>query len=276
MPLASTSCAPGASIDGSTAAITPSVTCTSAWRGPSGVWTLPPRMSSSVKFEVLNAEERRVRDAFLADVVFAALTAVQHHDKMNHIEARVAQHLDRAERVAAGRDHVLDHCDALARRDASLDLLRGAVALRLLADEEQRQSGLHRHSPAKQYGSELWRCEALRLFRHELSKMRAEALEQVGLGLEQEFVEVSIGLLAGAQDELALQVRGSDEVAPERFLPPNHGINLMDRSRPPYARRRRTRGAESLPRNVLAPEGSECGTGSRTADSRARPRRPAG
>ena len=36
-------------------------------------------MSSSVKFEVLNAEERRVRDAFIADVVFAALTAVQHY-----------------------------------------------------------------------------------------------------------------------------------------------------------------------------------------------------
>src|SRR5438128_606387 len=135
---------------GSTLTITPSVTWTSTWRGPSGVQTVPPFRRRSVKFQVLSSEQWRVRDAGLADVFFAALSAVQHHDQVDHLEPGVAQRLHRAERVATRRDDVLDHGDALAWGETAFELLCGAVTLRLLTHEQQREAGLHRYRAAKQ------------------------------------------------------------------------------------------------------------------------------
>src|SRR5690242_19625877 len=100
MPFASMDLVMAAAIDGSTAAMTPSVTCTSACRGPSGVYTMPPRIKRSVKVEVGDPEQRRVRDARLANVVLAALPPVQHHDEVDHVEPGVAQHLHRAQGIA--------------------------------------------------------------------------------------------------------------------------------------------------------------------------------
>src|SRR5712692_1255140 len=82
---------------GSTFVITPSLTNTSASRGPVGVYTVPLRRSSSVKFQVFNPEQRRVRDAGLTDVVLTALAPIDQHHQVDHIEAAVTQHLDRTE-----------------------------------------------------------------------------------------------------------------------------------------------------------------------------------
>src|SRR4029077_17351702 len=110
-----------------------------------------------------------------------------------------------------------------------LDLLAGAVALRLLAHKEQRQAGLHRHGAAKQHRAELWRGEALRLFRHERRQLLAQLLEQRGFGLEQELVEVAVRLLARAKHEFALEVRRAHDLALQRLAPPDHLVNLTDR-----------------------------------------------
>src|SRR5579864_6815602 len=111
-PEASTTFAPaGARKSDPTRVMTPSVTWTSASSGPPGVYTVPPRIRSSVKLEVLDPEQRRVRNACAPDVLLSALTTIEHHDEVNHVQARVPQNLRRPQRVAAGRHHVLDHGD---------------------------------------------------------------------------------------------------------------------------------------------------------------------
>src|SRR5579859_8084838 len=103
MPVASKTFAPAcAPAPDSTRVITPSMTWTSASTGPPGVYTVPPRISSSVKFEVLNAEQRRVGNAGVADVVLAALAAVEHHHEVDDLQSRVPQNLGRAQRIASG------------------------------------------------------------------------------------------------------------------------------------------------------------------------------
>jgi hypothetical protein len=96
------------------------------------------RRARSAKLEVGDAKERRVRNAGAPDVFLAALSPVEDDDEVDHFDARVAKHLGRAQRVPAGRDDVLDNCDSLSRLEDSFDLLRGPIALRLLANEEER------------------------------------------------------------------------------------------------------------------------------------------
>src|SRR5438445_9762140 len=112
-------------------------------------------MRSSVKFEFLNPEKWRVRNAGLADIFFAPFSTVQHHDQVDHVESRVAQHLHRAQRVAAGGDDVLDYRDALSNGEAAFELFAGPVTLRLLSHESNVQPGLVRNRAPEQAGSPL-------------------------------------------------------------------------------------------------------------------------
>src|SRR6267378_6486463 len=139
----------------STRVITPSVTWTSASRGPSGPWTVPPLISSSVKFEVLNAEERRVRNAGVLYVFLASFLSIEDDDQVDDIRARVAQNLGRTQRVATGRHHVFDEGDAVPWREVAFDLLRGPITLRFLTHEDQRKPGLERDGPSEQDGAQL-------------------------------------------------------------------------------------------------------------------------
>src|SRR5712692_11074224 len=109
--------------------MTPPATWTSTCRGPSGVCTVPPLMTralarGSVKLEVGDAKERRVRDAGVTDVVLAPLAAIEDDDEMDHVGTRIAQDLRRPQRVAAGRHDVLNHRDAIAAVHSSFDLLQ--------------------------------------------------------------------------------------------------------------------------------------------------------
>src|SRR5207237_6593692 len=101
-------------------------------------------MRSSVKFEFLNPEKWRVRNAGPADIFFAPFSTVQHHDQVDHFESRVAQYLHRAQRVAAGGDDVLDYRDALSNGEAAFAPFARPVTLRLLPHQQKGQAGLHR------------------------------------------------------------------------------------------------------------------------------------
>src|ERR1700730_4814417 len=92
------------------------------------------RRARSVKLEVGDAKEWRVRDAGAPDVFPAALTAIENDNEMDHFDARVAQHLGRAQRITTGRDDVLDDRDPFPRLQDPLDLFRGPVALPLFAN----------------------------------------------------------------------------------------------------------------------------------------------
>src|SRR5260370_19458943 len=161
MPRASTPCAFKGAGSLPTLVMTPSATCTSTLCGPCGVWTMPPSMTSafvraeSVKLEVGDSEQRRIRNAGPADVLLAALAAVEDDDQVDHLDARVAEHLRRAQRVAAGGHDVLDHCHPLSRLQPSFYLLRGPVSLALFADEDQGQPSLHGDRPPQGHGAQL-------------------------------------------------------------------------------------------------------------------------
>src|SRR3981081_1092380 len=100
-------------------------------------------MRSSVKFEVLNAEQRRVRNAGAADVLLASLSAVEHDDDVDDVRARVAKDLRRPQRIATCRDHVLDDSDSVVWCEMGLALFRRPVYLRFLAHQYQRKACLH-------------------------------------------------------------------------------------------------------------------------------------
>src|SRR5712691_5962597 len=149
-------------------------------------------MRSSVKFEFVNPEKWRVRNAGLANVFFAPFSTVQHHDQVDHFEPRVAQCLHRAQRVAARGDDVLDHRDAFSDCEAAFELFGSAITLRLLAHEQQRQSSLDRHRASEQDSAQLGCGEALGCIGYELRKVMPQSLEQNGIGLEEKLVEVAI------------------------------------------------------------------------------------
>src|SRR5579872_4005309 len=220
-----------------TSVTTPSMTRTSASRGPSAVKTVPPRTRSSVKFEVCDAEKRRVGDPRLADVLLPSLATVEDDDEVDDVEAGVAQDLHRTERVATGRHDVLDHRHALARRHAAFELLGRAVALRLLAHEDEREPGLHRHRATEQNGPELGRRKALRGRRDEGRELGAEALEQSRIGLEKELVEVAVRPPSRPKHEIAFQIGSLDQVPPKLpqlgVVPGLHRPNLADGCLPP-------------------------------------------
>src|SRR5260370_39588961 len=179
MPRASTMCAFEGAGSLPTLVMTPSATCTSTSRGPSGVWTRPPSMTNafvraeSVKLEVGDSEQRRIWNAGSADVLLAALAAVEDDDQVDHLDASVAEQLRRAQRVAAGGHDVLDHCDPLPRLEPSLQLLSRPVTLWLFADEDQGQAGLHRNRAAQEHRAQLGSREALCLRRHQPGEVAA-------------------------------------------------------------------------------------------------------
>src|SRR6266581_376381 len=150
---------------------------------------------------------------------------------------------------------------ALALLHSSFYLLRGPVALRFLADEDQGQARFHRHGAAQEHRSELGCGEALRCEGYESGQVLAQAAEQLGIGFEKELVEVSVGVLARTKDEIPFQVGGRDEVTRQCFPLVDHTVNLMDRSRRPGARPRTIRAAVLPRRSAVARGGSESGTG---------------
>src|SRR5438105_3210102 len=99
------------------------------------------------------------------ELVDAALLAVDHAHRRTADETRLAQGLDRRDQGSAGGDDVLDDAPLLALLEHALDALGGPVALRLLADEQEREARRERPRRRERDGPELWAGEASRLGR---------------------------------------------------------------------------------------------------------------
>ena len=169
----------------------------------------------------LPPKERPEPDGLPRERVRAALLAVDDADRRVHDEARLAQRLDRLEQGAAGGDDVLDEADALALLVRALDPFRGAVLLRRLAHDEERQAGLERRRRRERDGAELGPGEARRVrsvLAHGRRDALAERAQQLGPRLEAVLVEVVAGALAGAQEEVALEICVLDERRGERSV----------------------------------------------------------
>src|SRR6266513_2606368 len=105
-------------------------------------------MRSSVKLEVLNAVQRRVGNPGLADVFLAAFPAVEHDDQVDDLQAGTAKRIDGAQRIPTSGYNVFDDRHLLPRFEPPLELLGGAVSLRLLAHQDERKARLHGDHPA--------------------------------------------------------------------------------------------------------------------------------
>src|SRR5207302_1070299 len=89
-------------------------------------------------------------------------------------------------------------------------------------------AGFHRDRASEQDGAELGGCQPLRVSRHERGQVARESPQELRIGLEKELVEVAVRASARTEDEVALQVRGRDKVAPQRLPLANHRPNLRD------------------------------------------------
>jgi hypothetical protein len=138
-------------------------------------------------------EERPEAHGVTRESIRPALLPVDDADSRLHHEARSAERLDRIEQRAAGRDDVLDEADALTLLVRALDALRGAVFLRLLADDDERQAGLQRRRGGQRDRSELRtgepRCVG-GMLAYRGGDPLAERLQQVRARLEPVLVEV--------------------------------------------------------------------------------------
>src|SRR4051794_2803002 len=78
------------------------------------------------------------------EILLAALLAIDHADSGFAYETGLAERLDGSREGASGGHDVLDEADALAGLEDAFDALRGAVVLRGLADEQEREARLER------------------------------------------------------------------------------------------------------------------------------------
>src|SRR5579864_1389982 len=141
--------------------------------------------------------------------VGTALLAVDDAHRGLHLQARVAQRLDRLQQGAAGGDDVLDEAHRLALLERPLEPVAGSVLLRLLANDQEREPRLERRGRCERNRAELRRSEARR-DRGVLDNLGgdplAECAQEVGPRLEAVLVEVVPGAPARTQDEIALEI----------------------------------------------------------------------
>ena len=167
-------------------------------------------------------------------------TAVRHSNPASRSASTASS------RGAAGGDDVLDEADPLALLEHALEPVRGAVLLRLLAHDQERQAGRERRRRGERDRAELGPGEARRVGLVLATASRdplAERAEQLGPRLEAVLVEVVARAAARAQDEVALEVRVLAERRGER----------RRRSRPRCGRERRRGRARAGARRRASP-----------------------
>src|SRR4051812_10019182 len=142
-------------------------------------------------------------------LVDAALLAVDDADRVRNLQSGSPQRLDRLDRGAARGDDVLDETHALTLAVHALELIGRPVALRLLADDQERQPACKRRGRGQRDGSELGPGQAIGgglVLADRCGDRLAEWTEQVGPRLEPVLVEVVLRAAAGAEQEVALEV----------------------------------------------------------------------
>ncbi len=146
--------------------------------------------------------------------VHTALFAVDDADRRSALETRLAQGSDGLRESSSGRDDVLDQADAVTGFERPLDPVRRPVLLGLVADDHERKPRRDRRGRGEDDGPEDRTGEAHGLGLVLLdggAQAAAERFEDVRLRLEAELVEVEGRALAGAEDEVALEVAVLDE-----------------------------------------------------------------
>ena len=146
---------------------------------------------------------------------------------MRALEPRVAQRLHRRESGSTRRDDVLHEAHALARIEHALEPFAGPVALRFLADDEERQARSERGCGRERDGAELGPGDPRRVglvLAHLGRQTLTERAQQPGLSLEAVLVQVVARAPAAPEDEVALEVRVLLQRAPQ--LRVRHGRSL--------------------------------------------------
>jgi len=124
--------------------------------------------------------------------------------------------------LAATVDNVLNEQHPLARMELAPD--RGSTGSLLPADDHERQTRGERDRGCQRDTPHLGAREAVDTWRHPLGQHLGEAAQDGGSRLEEVLVEVVVAVLTGRQDEVAPQVRRSDDVAAD--LPSLQGAAL--------------------------------------------------
>src|SRR5437588_10720506 len=90
--------------------------------------------------QVFCAKERPETHGSACERVASALLAIDDTDRRAALEPRLAEGFDGFHSGAAGGNNVLDQAHALAGFEDALEAVSGAVPLRLLADDQERES----------------------------------------------------------------------------------------------------------------------------------------
>jgi hypothetical protein len=160
--------------------------------------------------DVSRAEKRVEADPRPGERVLAALLAIDDADGSVALEPGRPQGVDGVSGRAARRDDVLDEADPLAREELALELPLRAVALGLFPHDQERKAGGEGRGRRERDRPQLRAGDADGRRRDLADPGReplAEGGEQVGPRLEAVLVEVIARPLAGAEDEVALEVR---------------------------------------------------------------------
>src|SRR5829696_4735866 len=142
------------------------------------------------------------------ELVGSALLPVDHTDRCAALQAGLAKRLDGRDCGASGGHDILDEAHPLASLEGALDAVGGAVVLRLLADDQERQPRGERRGGGEGNGAELGACEPRSgrfVLADDRGDSRADRLEELRLRLEAVLVEVVGGAAAGAEDEITLE-----------------------------------------------------------------------
>src|SRR2546423_4555106 len=165
---------------------------------------------SRARKQLGRAEERPETDGVTGERIGAALLSIDHANGRPADETRLPKRLYGPHRRAGRGDDVLDEAHLLALLEDALEPLGRAVALRLLPDDQERQTAGERGGCGEGDGPQLGACEP-----HGIGSVLgdrsgdpiAERAQQVGPRLEAILVEVVARPPAGAEDEVALEVR---------------------------------------------------------------------
>src|SRR5436190_13779855 len=154
-------------------------------------------------------EERLQAHADARESVGSALLAVDHADGVADLDPGLAERLDRLDRSPAGGDDVLDEAGQLALLEGAFEPVPGAVRLRLLADDQEREARGEGSRGREWDGAELGAgkasCVRLDLLCGLCNRV-AERPEQLGAGLEAVLVQIELRAPARAEAEIAFEV----------------------------------------------------------------------
>lgn len=149
----------------------------------------------------------------------AALLAVDHDQRAQHLRAGFAEHLDGSQRSAGGRHYVLHEHHAIAGLKRAFDPFQRAVVLGLFDPHDQRRhSRVQREGRDQRHSPKHRASQALHAVRQSRCHLGGDAPQQLGPRREQILIEVVVAASARAQKEIAPQQRRGDQIPPKHLV----------------------------------------------------------